>query len=312
MDDTTALADLVLPEHSSLEDWGSDIPDPGPGYQTVGFQQPVVRPFFESKGADSGTRSFPDVLRDVARAMSKDLGLPGESFRDVLEEGATQLFATGRGSVRAGSFRSFWNGMLQRGGWWDTSAGYDGPAPKPKPLPASPIAPSFQAADRSYRFALVPFASASLTDGRGAWLPWLQATPDPITTATWRTWVEINVRVAEEMDVKEGDIVRVTSQVGSIEVLAYPHPGISPDVVSVPIGQGHAAGGRYAEGRGANVLSILAPLLDDQTGALAWAATRVNIEKTGEWDRLPKFENVAPDLAEDEDGHVIQITPEDT
>ena len=28
-------------------------------------------------------------------------------------------------------------------------------------------------------------------------MPWLQATPDPITTATWQTWLEINVSDAE-------------------------------------------------------------------------------------------------------------------
>ena len=60
------------------------------------------------------------------------------------------------------------------------------------------------------------------------------------------------------------------------------------------------------------MLSILASLTDEETGALAWASTRVNIEKTDEWERLPKFENAAPDLAEDEDGHIIQLTPTDT
>ena len=89
--------------------------------------------------------------------------------------------------------------------------------------------------------------------------------------------------------------------------------GHPPDVVSIPIGQGHGAGDRYSKGRGANVLSILsADLTDGQTGALAWAATRVNIEKTGEWNRLPKFENAAPDLAEDEEHHIIQLTSEDS
>jgi len=46
MDDTTSMADLILPEHHYLEDWGTDIPLAGVGYELVGFQQPVVRPFF--------------------------------------------------------------------------------------------------------------------------------------------------------------------------------------------------------------------------------------------------------------------------
>ena len=310
MDDTTAMADLVLPEHSYMEDWGSDVPDPSPGYELVGFQQPVVRPLSEPMGMDRGTKGFADVLLATAQVLGLDLGLPGETFKDVLEDGARKLFGKSGGSVKAADFRSFWNGVLQRGGWWNTTAGYIGPVQAPSQLPAEIPPPSF--GEDRYPFHLIPFASTSLTDGRGAHLPWLQATPDPVTTATWRTWVEINLKLAEEMDIKEGDVVAVESSQGAIEALAYPHPGISPEVVAVPVGQGHTAGGRYAEGRGSNVLSILLPLKVDGTGALAWAATRVRIRKTGEWTRLPKFENTAPDLAVDEGQHVIQITPHDT
>ena len=159
---------------------------------------------------------------------------------------------------------------------------------------------------------MVPFASTSLTDGRGAHLPWLQATPDPITSVTWRTWVEINLNKAEELNIKEGDVIRLSSTHGSIEALAYPHPGISPEIVSVPVGQGHKSGGQYTKGRGSNILSILAPAQVKKSGALAWASTRVNIERTGESMSLPKFENSAPDLAVDRDQHVIQITSHDS
>ncbi len=312
MDDTTALADIVLPEHSSFEDWGDDVPNPAPGYQTIGFQQPVVRPFFESRGDHLGSKSFPDVLISLAQTLGIDLGLAGETFKDVLEDGARRLFDADRGSVKATDFPSFWNGILARGGWWDTSARHTGSVPDPQPMPTKPETPESGGSESSYKYAMVPFSSTSLSNGEGAHLPWLQATPDPITTATWQTWVEINIRVAEDLGIEEGDVVKVTSAYGTIEALAYPHPGISPDVVSVPIGQGHGAGGRYSEGRGANVLSILAPLGDSETGALAWAATRVNLTKTGDWVRLPKFENSARDMAVDEHHKVIELTPIDS
>jgi molybdopterin-containing oxidoreductase family iron-sulfur binding subunit len=49
----------------------------------------------------------------------------------------------------------------------------------------------------------------------------------------------------------------------------------------MPIGQGHETFTRYASGRGANPLRILAPIVDAETGALAWAATRVKLAKAG-------------------------------
>jgi molybdopterin-containing oxidoreductase family iron-sulfur binding subunit len=47
----------------------------------------------------------------------------------------------------------------------------------------------------------------------------------------------------------------------------------------MPMGQGHDTFTRFASGRGANPILILAPLLERETGALAWAATRVRISK---------------------------------
>ena len=309
MDDTTELADLILPENHGFEDWGDNIPSPGPGYQTVGLRQPVVRPFFASRGVHLGTKGFADTLIGVAQTMQTNLGFEGDSFKEILQAGAMELFEKKSGSVQANDFPSFWNGILQRGGWWDMEAEYEGPSPGPRQLSALPDKPL----KVTGTFALVPFSSIGLTDGKGAHLPWLQATPDPITTATWRTWVEININIAKEMDIKEGDVIRLTSSNGrAVEAIAYPHPGISPDVVAVPMGQGHTGGGRYDKDRGANILAILENRTDGNTGGLAWAATRVEIAKTGGWTRLPRFENTAPDLATDDKQHIIKLTSDDS
>ena len=312
MDDTTAMADLVLPVHDPLEAWGTDVPDPGPGYQMVGFQQPVVRPFFEGRGRHLGTREFSDVLMTISQELEIDLGLPGETFKEVLQEGARRLFDLGRGSVNAPDFRSFWNGVLQRGGWWDVGAKSTDRAPSRVPALPAPQDPLFAGSAGSFPMHLIPFASTSLTDGRGAALPWLQATPDPITTATWQTWVEINSSVADEKGINEGDVVRITSAQGSVEALAFPNPGTPTDIVSVPVGQGHRAGGRYAKDRGANILSILDPISDTETGALAWAATRVKLDKTGDWVRVPKFENTVSEPPTDEHHEIIKLTAVDS
>ena len=118
MDDTTSMADLILPEHHYLEDWGTDIPLAGVGYELVGFQQPVVRPFFEDRGDNLGTKGFGDVLLAIAQVMQMDLGLNADTFKEVIRESARELYALRRGSINAPTFEAFWNGVLQRGGWW--------------------------------------------------------------------------------------------------------------------------------------------------------------------------------------------------
>jgi len=55
------------------------------------------------------------------------------------------------------------------------------------------------------------------------------------------------------------------------------------------MGQGHETFTRYASGRGANPISILAPVSEPETGALAWAATRVKVTKVAGNEKLILF-----------------------
>ena len=98
----------------------------------------------------------------------------------------------------------------------------------------------------------------------------------------WSTWIEINPQTAGRLQIVEGDLVEIQSQHGSIRAPALVSPGIAPDIVAMPVGQGHETYTRYASGRGANPIAILAPLAEPETGAFAWAATRVRIARVGD------------------------------
>jgi molybdopterin-containing oxidoreductase family iron-sulfur binding subunit len=77
-------------------------------------------------------------------------------------------------------------------------------------------------------------------------------------------------------------MVEVASSQGSVRAPVVITPGIAPDVVAMPVGQGHESYTRFASGRGSNPLSILAPSVEAETGALAWAATRVKLTRVAE------------------------------
>ena len=44
-------ADLILPEDTCFESWDTNIPEPAPGYQVVGTQQPIVGRTMTSDGS---------------------------------------------------------------------------------------------------------------------------------------------------------------------------------------------------------------------------------------------------------------------
>ncbi len=97
----------------------------------------------------------------------------------------------------------------------------------------------------------------------------------------WSSWVEINTETAGRLGIAQGDVVEIASARGAIRAPAIVSPGLAPNVVAMPVGQGHQTFTRYASGRGANPIEILAAVHEPETGALAWAATRVRISKVG-------------------------------
>ena len=249
IDETSALADLILPDHSFLESWVDANPESGSAKAAPSKFGPVMRPLYD-------TRSTPDVLLEIARGLAKPIaGLPN-TYEEFLNAPA--------GASQDAPLRN---------------------APGPKPQAPSPLTwsePQFDGAASDYPYHFMPYASQMLYDGSLAHLPWLQETPDPMTSAMWCSWVEINERKAEELGIHQGDIIEVTSTQGSVRAPAFLNPGIAPDAVAMPVGQGHTNFTRYATDRGVNPISILAPVTIAETGTLAWSATRVKIAKVGD------------------------------
>ena len=313
LDETSIMADLILPDRVFLEDWGDDIPEPGPGYQVVGMQQPVVNPL-----SDLDPRSFGDLLLSMAQEMGQESALPWGSVEAALKESVEALYNLNRGtSSEVASAGELWNLMLQQGGWWSERDTGSNPGAARTDL-LNLIAgrgklPDFSG---SGNFYLLPFAHNSLLDGRNAHLPWMQAAPDPITTVTWQTWVEVNSRKASELGLREGDIVRIESDAGSITALVYPNPALPPNVVAVPLGQGRRNGSPYASGgdprESSNVMDLLSSdgARMTETGALAWAAHRVRVVSTGESLKVSKYEGIFParEIAISEGEEIIKVT----
>jgi menaquinone reductase, molybdopterin-binding-like subunit len=297
MDETTRHADYILPDHTTLEQWGLDVPDPSPGFQVVSIQQPVVEPFVS-------TRNFGDALIRIANEAG--LSHSWSTVEDAVRQLGHQLAGIGRGlPEEASDPREFFLAMQTQGGWWDEESVMDEAPSGPEDMP-SPAEPQYTGDESEYDFFFLPFPTNSWEYGETANLPWLQGLPDPITTAVWTTWVELNPDTADEIGVQLGDMVRIESPSGSIEVPVYVNPAAPPNVAAVPIGQGHTEYTHYAEDRGANPIEIVAAQTDSETGALAWAATRVRIEPTNERRRFPRFERQLPFQLEE--NPIVQVT----
>ena len=273
-DDTTLSADLVLPIHSGMEDWGTHVAAYQPDGAVMGFQQPLMEPL------NKDTRGFGDVMLSVLKMRSKEFA----KFEDYYSYIQTSLLNMPASIVAsAGSKEDTWNGILQSG--IIKTKGSVSPL-KPKLVD---VKFRMSADNAEYPMHLVPTAKIGMWDGRHANIPWIQEAPDQISKIVWDSWAEMHPKKAAELGVKNGDFVRVTSASGSVETQVYVHKGIHPDAIAVPVGQGHEDFGRYAKGRGVNPLKILNPLMEKRTGELATYATRVKVTNLHKHKRLVKM-----------------------
>src|SRR5262245_18696900 len=262
IDETSVLSDLILPDHSFLESWVHAAPESGVKVAVSTLTPPVMQPLHD-------TRSSADVLLEVSRKINKPLNLPWQKFEDMLKAEGKRDSAQPQHAQRK----------------------RDSAQPQEKAAATvKHTEPEFDGDPSQYGFLLLPYPSIAFLDGSLAHLPLLQELPDPMTSGMWSSWVEINTQTAERLGIRQGDLVEITSSQGSIRVAAFPSPGVAPDVVAIPVGQGHENYTRYATDRGQNPIRILAPMKELNTGALAWAATKVRMAKVADNDgRLVLF-----------------------
>ncbi|MGE3616041.1 MAG: molybdopterin dinucleotide binding domain-containing protein, partial [Gemmatimonadales bacterium] len=269
LDETAAACDLVVPNLHALERWDDARPRAG----IWGLMQPVMQPVYPHIATG-------DLLLQVARKLGGAMAaaFPAATYEAHLKAAWAQ-FGRSRGAANPDAF---WRESLARGGY------YSGPAPAPVRLAAADLGGAPPTLEGEGEFVFVPYPSSMYFDGRGANRPWLLENPDPVTKITWQSWVEMHPETAAELDVREGEIVRLTTPQGAVEAAVYPYPGIRRDTLAMPIGLGHTEYGRYAKDRGVNPLDLLSAA--DGQGFLPYLSTKVALEKTGRYHKVAKTE----------------------
>ena len=263
-DETTMMADLVLPLYSAMEDWGTHVADYQPHQHVIGIQQPLMQPLYPE------TRGFGDVLLSLLK-QRKAKGY--DAYKDYYGYLRAAFSALPENLKNGLDNNSFWAAALQAG-VLKIETQRTALTPKAVDFKLRTVTD-----DHEYPLSLVPSARLGMWDGRHANIPWLQEAPDQISKVVWNSWAEIHPRTAQKLGVKTGDAIKISSKQGSIVTRVYVYKGVHQDVVAVPLGQGHDEYGRYAKGRGVNPLKILGVTVDQQTGELAHHGTRVKASR---------------------------------
>ena len=316
MDETTQLADLVLPGPTYLERL-EDVPTPpGLQYPVFGLSKPVLSPKFE-------TRHPGDVLIQLAKSVGGSVAasFPWDDYETALKEKVEGLAATGSGRVadepgiepwKGGlgqslapnyeSFDELWEKLMDHSCWFDTSVGmvsWDSAFTTPSGkfefdsqkmrelgirgndliyLPHyEPVEP---AGDPSvYPLLLMPYEIMSITNGPVANPPFMTKLLFDFELKGNDCFVEINPKTAAKAGLREGEKVALQTERGTVNVRVHLTEAARPGVVFIPTGLGHTGFDSYIKGKGVNANEIIAAQPDRLTGLATWWLTRVKITK---------------------------------
>lgn len=226
VDETARLSQWHIPAAHALETWADARAYDG----SAALLQPLIQPLH---GGKSALQLFTALERSVDVEPLK-----------LLREYWQQQY-------RGDDFDQYWRRSLHDGLVPDTTAGVVRVEPAAgwaEQLPAPQPAPE--------GLVLQLRPDAALWDGRYANNGWLQEMPRPLTTLTWDNALLVGPQLAEEQDLRDGDLVEVESGGRRLRVPVLPFPGQPHNAVTLYLGYGRTAAGRVGDGVGVSAYQL--------------------------------------------------------
>jgi len=229
--ETGELCTWHLPQAHALESWGDQISRIG----AYSAQQPLIAPLFKG-------RTDASLLAALGADAERD----------------PHLLVKATAAAHGVDDERRWQRLLQRGVGPRNEAKiiFAGLAVHDAAIAAAVRALPEPAPPESDAFEVVFLADNKLFDGRHANNAWLQELPDPITRISWDNAALIAPSTAQALGVASGDLVRLTSSAGAIEIVAWVQPGQARGSIGLPMGWGRKRGGKHALGAGFDVYPL--------------------------------------------------------
>ena len=209
--ETSQLADYSLPLDHFLETWGDYEPYNG----LISIIQPVMQRLYDS-------RNFSEILTELMAQSSKQA--PPNDWPKKIEKswgGSQEVLKMGFVEV---------------------------PVDKGQ-LNTHPKTAKFnfaKAQNKAGKLHFYAYGSVLLFDGRVANRPWLQENPEPLSSAVWSSFAEINPKTAAKLGFDAEHEIEITSGTAKMRCGVLISENVAEDVVAV----------RYGEAQGANAFAV--------------------------------------------------------
>ncbi len=254
MDETTQMADYILPNHTYLERF-EDVPAPS-GYPRpfVGLVAPAVAP-------QLNTMHTGDVILALARKLGGTIAasFPWKNYENCLMT----------------TLGDNWDAMLEQGYWTDA----DFKAPDLKtvisegsgkfmfPNPGIGIGVVAIGGDeKTYPLVLIPYDSLRLSSTNAPNTPFMTKTLADTILKGNDVFVEVNPKTAKSMGLAEGRKAELKTPKGAGRVKIHISERVGPGLVALPTGLGHNLDDKYLSGKGINYNELAGSVEDPTSG----------------------------------------------
>ncbi len=254
--ESTSKDTYTLPINHSFESWG----DAHARKNVYSLRQPVIAPLFKTRQKEAILLTW---ILGSPKVYSESL------YHDYLMESCKENIYSKK-KVSA-NFTSFWNAALH-----DGYINIDDNKVSKKPFNISSINVEGSPKEHS-GFSVLLAKDYFIGDGRFANNGWLQEIPHPLSKVAWDNYAAIAPSSAGEMNVKNGDMIKVTVGDNSVELPVMLQPGVAKNTVVVELGYGRTVTSDVGKDVGHNAND----LLNVKNKKSRWMCSDAKVEVTG-------------------------------
>lgn len=273
LDETTALANVVLPEPHALEMW--DDAETVAGVVTV--SQPAIAPMHAAH-----------TLRET---LARWMGNKESDLEIVRRVWLSEIYPR---CDKDRNFDAFWNRSVHDGFAVIRATTTESAFRAGSLAGLSPLTAPTDALELSL------YANLSMLDGRHAHNPWLHELPDPVSKITWNNHASLAPATAKRLGFEEGDIVAIQSADGfsklehtRVELPVFIQPGLHERTVAIALGYGRVGTDRFTKigpqwleavptvGEGKTVGKNAAVFIEARGDSYSFHGRAITVTKTG-------------------------------
>ena len=212
--ETTRSCNYVIPTNHFLESWD----DLYVGQDEYSFNQPVIQPLY-------GSRMFQESIMNW-------LELTGDYYLYIKNNWHRRYYHR-QSKIRP--FQKFWDRSLH-----DGVISFIGQKRSKLKLTINKRFKEIIKQEKDYYsklgVTLILYEKVGIKSGKYLNNAWLQELPDPITKATWGNYVQLGSSLADDNNIKTGDLLKISKNNLELTLPALIQPGIAKRTISIAVG----------------------------------------------------------------------------